>query len=212
MPDDDAITKAFCNGCCQDTNHRSRRIHTRQYTEGNGPQKRALEESWDLFVCLGCGAVFARRTISSPEYARSDMADFPPRQWRRTPSWQDDLPESIGDMHREVYQTLQAGALRCATIGARTLIDLSLTEAVSDLGNFPVKLDAAVEAGRLSAEQKRILEAAIGAGSAAAHRGFAPNARLIEDVLDIVEHLLQGQYILGRASERLRRRVPPRAR
>ena len=212
MPENDATTKAFCNRCHGETTHRHARIHARTYTEGHGAHQRPLQESWDLLVCLGCESVRIRRTISCPEYARPDVTEFPPRQGRRTPPWQNDLPDSIRDMHREVYDTLQVGAPCCATMGARTLIDMVLTEVVGDQGNFRAKLDAAVQAGHLATEHRRTLEAAIDAGSAAAHRGFTPNEELIEDVLDIVEHLLQGRYILGPASDRLRNQVPPRPR
>ena len=72
------------------------------------------------------------------------------------------------------------------------------------------KLAAAVQAGHLTSDERKTLEAAILAGNAAAHRGFTPSEQQIEDVLGIVEHLLQGRYVWGQAATRLRSQVPRR--
>lgn len=110
----------------------------------------------------------------------------------------------------EVYAALHAKAFCCATMGARTLVDLVLVKLVGDTGNFQSKLSAAVQEGHLTQKSKEVLESAIEAGSAAAHRGFIPSEQQIEDMLEIVEHLLQGTYILERTSDRLKTAVPPR--
>ncbi len=95
-------------------------------------------------------------------------------------------------MHREVYDALHAKALCCATMGARTLVDLALIQVVGDKGNFPSKFSAAVQKGYLAQQHRAVLEAAVEAGNAAAHRGFTPNEQQITNVLEIVEHMLQG--------------------
>jgi hypothetical protein len=115
-------------------------------------------------------------------------------------------------MHREVYNALQAGAPCCAVMGVRAIIDMALMQVVGDQGSFSSKLTAAVQAVRLTSQEKQTLEAAIEAGNATAHRGFTPTEQQIEDVLGIVEHLLQGFYVLGPISSRLRDQVPPRIR
>ena len=212
MTEGDTTAKAFCNGCSGETNHLCKPIHTRNYTEGNSEHPRPVQESWDLLVCLGCESVRIRRTKSSPDDAVPVIVEFPSRQMRRTPSWQGDLPQEVRNMHCEVYDALQAKAPCCATMGARALIDMALTTTVGDKGDFQAKLAAAVQGGHLTSQERKTLEAAIDAGSAAAHRGFTPNEQQIEDVLRIVEHLLQGWYVLGQASTRLRSQIPPRPR
>ena len=128
------------------------------------------------------------------------------------PPWQSDLPRQVRNMHREVYGALHAKAPCCAMMGARTLVELVLIQVVgSDKGSFRSNLSAAVQTGHLTQNSKKVLESAIDAGSAAAHRGFAPNEQQIADVLDIVEHLLQGTYSLERTSDRLKKVIPPRA-
>ncbi len=204
--------RAFCNGCRRETNHRYTPIHTRNYTEGDEAHPRPLCEAWDLLVCLGCNAVHIRYTLSSPEWIKPEVSEFPSRQTRCTPSWQSNLPPEVRSMHCEVYDALRAKAPCCATMGMRALIDMALTQVVGDKGSFPDNLAAAVQAGHLTSQERKTLEAAIEAGSAAAHRGFTPNEQQIEDVLGIVEHLLQGFYVLGPVSARLRDQIPPRTR
>ena len=210
--DGHTTVKAFCNGCCGDTNHLCQPIHTRNFIEGNGEHRRPFQESWTLLVCCGCDSVHIERATSSPDGQASRTEDFPPRQARRRPSWQSDLPQEIRDMHREIYDALQAKAPCCATMGVRAIIDMALTQVVGYKGTFPEKLAAVVQAGHLASAEKTTLEAAIEAGNAAAHRGFIPNEQQIEDVLGIVEHLLMGRYVLGQAATRLRSQVPGRTR
>lgn len=206
----DDTTRAFCNGCCRETNHSCRPIYARDYAEGGGKNPRPLRESWHLLVCLGCESVRLRRTISSPEYTVPSITEYPPAETIRTPAWRGDLPEEVQNMHREVYEALHAGAPCCATMGTRALIDMALTEVVGDIGNFQAKLAAAVRDGHITLQHKTILEAAIDAGSAATHRGFTPNEQQIRGVLGIVEHLLQGFYVLRSLSSRLQGQIPPR--
>lgn len=212
MADGESTSRTFCNNCGRKTNHCSREIHTYNYTDDDCNPPKPIHESWALLVCLGCERVRTRQTRSSPEDKAPTVAEFPPRQSRRTPSWRDNLPQEVRDMHREVYDALHAKAPCCATMGLRTLIDMTLTQLVGDLGNFTNKLAAAVQKGQLTPQHRKTLEAAIEAGSAAAHRGFTPNENQIEDVLGIVEHLLQGFYVLEQVSNRLREQIPPRAR
>ncbi len=81
---------------------------------------------------------------------------------------------------------------------------------VGDQGSFQEKLRTAVQEGYITQQNSTTLQAAIEAGNAAAHRGFTPNEQQIEDVLGIVEHLIEGLYILSPRSDRLRGQVPPR--
>jgi hypothetical protein len=95
-------------------------------------------------------------------------------------------------------------------MGIRTLIDMVLQEAVGDKGNFQATLIAAVDGGYMTSHEKKALEAAIDAGSAAAHRGFRPNEQQLNDALGITEHLLEGRYIWGPRSSKLHSQIPPR--
>jgi hypothetical protein len=95
-------------------------------------------------------------------------------------------------------------------MGARTLVDKLLAERLGDVGGFVQKLHTAVERGVLTKEATGIIAAAVEVGHAASHRGYAPTQEQVFDVLDIVEHSLQGSYVLQDKSRRLIASVPPR--
>ena len=70
----------------------------------------------------------------------------------------------------EIYAALQSGSLSLAMMGARAVLNTSITKTVGDYGNFPANLKAVQEAGHLSKKNCDYLEVAFDAGSASAHR------------------------------------------
>ncbi|MDX9684331.1 DUF4145 domain-containing protein [Pseudomonas protegens] len=110
-----------------------------------------------------------------------------------------------------------AGNIRCVTFrqpsscgdGARTVIDLYLTEAVGNTGSFEHRLGLLVSSGQLASDDKATLKAALDAGNAAAHRGHTPNEDDLNSVMDIVEHLLH-RFVLKQSAASLQKNTPPR--
>jgi hypothetical protein len=64
--------------------------------------------------------------------------------------------------------------------------------------------------GFVSSKNREILEAALDAGSAAAHRGYAPRLEEVNLIMDIVENMLQAVYVLHDAAQKLKKSTPPR--
>ena len=73
-------------------------------------------------------------------------------------------------------------------------------------------LDALVAEGHITKRDRLILEAAVEAGNAAAHRGFQPERADLLQVISIVEHLLEREYVLTPGAKALRARTPRRRR
>jgi hypothetical protein len=94
-------------------------------------------------------------------------------------------------------------------MGARTLVDLYLTEAVGNTGKFEERLERLVQSGRLASSDKATLRAALEAGNAAAHRGYNPAVTDLNIVMDIVEHLLQ-KHVLQHNAKSLAASTPSR--
>ena len=111
-----------------------------------------------------------------------------------------------------VYRALNTDGRRLAAMGARSLVEMTMVEKVGDQGSFARNLTAMETEGYLSRREKSILEAALEAGHAATHRGHNPTSEELEQVMDIVEHLLRMVYALEESSAMLRRRIPPRRR
>lgn len=93
-------------------------------------------------------------------------------------------------------------------MGARTLLDMLMVQKVGDVGSFKQKLKKLQAGGFVSADNVEILDAALDAGNAAAHRGHAPNASDVNTVMDIVENLLQAVYVLPDMAQRLKETTP----
>ena len=95
-------------------------------------------------------------------------------------------------------------------MGARTLVDMAILEKVGDVGSFSEKLKELETGGFIGAKNRQILEAALGAGNAAAHRGHEFKAAEVNQVMDIVENLLQATYVLEKTAAAIRKVTPPR--
>ena len=63
---------------------------------------------------------------------------------------------------------------------------------------------------RSTAKHAEVLEVALDAGSAAAHRAFRPDPDDLNAVMDIIENLLHSIYHLEKLATRLKKTTPPR--
>jgi hypothetical protein len=95
-------------------------------------------------------------------------------------------------------------------MGARTLVDMAILDKVGDVGTFEQKLKALEDQGFVSQRNREVLEAALDAGNAAAHRGHGFKAEEVNQVMDIVENLLQAIYVLESAAQKIKSVTPPR--
>lgn len=129
---------------------------------------------------------------------------------RQRPDWFDQLPESPRDLLAEIYTALTQDLRALPAMGARAVIDVVCVKLVGDSGSFERKLKLLREGGHISEVERSILAAAVDAGSASAHRGHVPSRGDLTTLLDIVEHLLQAQYILPNAVERMKSNTPSR--
>jgi len=135
---------------------------------------------------------------------------YPPITSRPLPkAWLSHLPDEMGDLLLEVYIALSSDCRRLALMGARTLVDLYMTEKLGDIGGFAQKLGQLEAQGFVSKVNREYLEAALEIGHAAAHRGHEPKAAEVEHVMDIVENLLQN-YVLEHSAATLRATTPSR--
>ena len=80
----------------------------------------------------------------------------------------------------EVYAAIDAGLLALPLMGARAAFDRAMFLLVGDPpGGFTAKLEAMKAKERLTDRDLAILKPMIDAGSAAAHRGWLPNADVL---------------------------------
>jgi ethanolamine ammonia-lyase large subunit len=87
-----------------------------------------------------------------------------------------------------------------------------ILDKVGDRGSFQAKLQALQSEGYIASRARNVLDAALDAGNAAAHRGHNPNADTVNEVMDIIESLLEAIYRHDGIAERLRASTPQRSR
>lgn len=209
-------TRAFCRECAQATWHDIIASRSREEIEidEDPPYPQVWSDNvYDLLECCGCGCVTMRcRTTCEQLWEGESARLFPPSTARRRPRWESDLPSPARFLLREVYDALYSGGLRLAVMGARALVDMAIIDKVGDVGTFEQKLKALESQGFVSKRNREVLEAALDAGSASAHRGHKFEAREVNEVMDIVENLLQAIYVLEKAAQKLKTATPPRKR
>lgn len=208
----DKTERIHCNQCGHKTKHLL--VAMRKH-HGFEPCDEHYAISWttiyDVFECCGCEEVTLRRRFYFSEWNPGDVEIiyYPPRIGRRLPPWKDDLPDETASLLEEVHTALQADSRRLAMMGARALIDMVILDEVGDTGSFTQKLAALQKAGSLSDKNREVLVAALDVGNAASHRGYRPEPKHVEHVMDIVENLLLAT-ILQKGVDDLKKATPKR--
>jgi hypothetical protein len=203
------VKRLHCNHCRNVTEHRFLKT-----VEDNGETEEGYwwSTTYDMLQCCGCREVVLRRTFFFSEDPEQTPAVhyFPPFVSRHPPSWQYDIPQKIRAVLDEVYRSLDADTHSLPMMGARALVDMLMVEKVGDVGSFKQKLDTLAADGFIGTTQVNVLDAALDAGGAAAHRGHIPSESEVNAVMDIVENLLHAVYVLPDMAKSLKKTTPPR--
>lgn len=208
---DEEIVRIHCNACSRVTRHMVRASHTSVHQDEVKDMGPAEErETFEILECMGCEELSVRQTAEHEVYGEATPRFYPAPISRRTPRWKDGLPWSLQAVLTEVYGALQSNSPRLAAMGARTIVDIVLTDKVGDVGSFANKLEALEEKGYVGGKNREFLAVALEAGSAAAHRGISPDEKVLNHVMDIVENLLETVYALEQAANDVRKATPPR--
>jgi hypothetical protein len=203
---------AHCNSCCRKTKHQI--VATEKITDDDeieGIGSITLIDTYQMLKCKGCETVKLRHLNWFSVFPEEEnIYCYPPDVSRRLPRWESEIPTNIRDMLRETYNALHGDGRRLALMGARTVLDMVMLDKIGDIGNFFQKLEALEAAGFIGRRQREYLDAALNAGHAAAHRGHNPKATQVNQVMDIIENLLEGIYVLEEAADDLKKATPNR--
>lgn len=211
--DANSIELLHCNKCRQKTKHQLLHGVTKAGSEDLGDGYLIQWHSvYELFECCGCGEVVLRQTYTNSELNDNQSWYYPPRVSRHKPNWidNDEIPLDIQRVMTEVYRCLDADTRSLPMMGLRTVLDLLIVEQVDDSGTFEQKLARLQDKGVISERNRKVLEAALDAGHAAAHRAWAPKLAHVHSVLDIVENVLQSVYLLDDLAAEIKESTPQR--
>ncbi len=214
---------AHCNKCGPNRNAYKRAIYKKSGTDDDGS---SFSDTYIILECCGCGEVCVQHLkwfsewdnidqdplTGQPRYNPGIEVSYWPAPLRREePKWVPSIKdENLRQVIGEVYKALNSGLVVLAAIGCRTLLDRAMYLNIGDLNTFAKKLDKMVENGHIGINERSILEAITDAGSAAAHRGFAPSAENLETIVTTIEILLHREFILKKAADQVRAETPPR--
>ena len=203
-----------CRECGDEAFHRS---------IGNGPIDHAdgTRRQFKVVRCELCGAVcLCVLHMIAPGMGDSylDRIEyFPPLRFRATPDWYASLDPDYRSVLDEVHLALDHGLFNLASTGVRTALDRLLVQEVGDSGTFKSKVTKLVDEKIITEQRKELLLTVIDAGSASAHRGFAPDAELMASIMDIAEHIFYSICVAGdhekallEKARQLRDSTPPR--
>jgi hypothetical protein len=203
--------RLHCNECRRDTWHK---FLKETNDDGSEPYDGEYHISWhivhQMFECCGCKSVVVRRIHEFSEWDYPDVRFFPPPVSRHKPEWFDQIPASLQSLLREIYNSLDANTRALPLMGARAVLDMLIVDKVGDTGTFAGNLKELESQGFIGQRNREILEAALDAGSAAAHRGYAPKLADVHAVMDIMENLLQATYILDKVAAEIKKSTPAR--
>ena len=205
------IQRLHCNECRGTKWHK---LLKETHDQGSEPYDEDYRIWWhivhQMFECCGCKSVVVRRSHEFSEWDYPDVRLFPPPVSRHKPEWFYQIPGSMLSLFKEIYNSLAADTRALPMMGARALLDMVIVDKVGDVGTFNDKLKALESQGFISKKNRETLDAALDAGSAAAHRGYAPKLEEVHAVMDIVENLLQAIYVLDKIAVEIKKSTPAR--
>ncbi|GGY11351.1 hypothetical protein GCM10007160_42980 [Litchfieldella qijiaojingensis] len=209
--------KIHCSRCLGTTTHSVEFETNTESHDDLDDLGRAIASSgvvYTVLKCDGCEHIVFRRRFWHTDMEPGESWEchtswHPPLVSRQLPPWHRSLPATEERLLGEIYRALHGEAFTLAMMGLRALLDVYMVGKVGDQGGFTSKLKKLAEHGYLSAAQLELVEPAIEAGSAAAHRGFHPEPDAVVAVLELVELLLH-QDLLGSKLKGAVDAVPPR--
>ena len=198
------IERVHCNKCSNVTKHYVLAAQKKEMDSSEYPYPYSVDwsDTYEILECCGCEEITFRRTIFCSEWEELEFTFFPPRVSRRAPSWIQSLEDyETKGLLAEIYTALHADNRRLAVMGARSVLDRFLVAKVGDCGSFKKKLEKLEDGGHVSDREREVLQAALEAGHAAAHRGHQASPEEVNMVMDIVESLLRKDLLEAAAND-----------
>lgn len=208
------VVTSPCNRCGHPTNHLVVAIRhfeawfEQEEVEAGAPPD--VEYEYAMLECGGCLSI-SLRVDERLDGALFGTTFYPPRVGRAKPAWSIDLPVQLQSLITEIYAALADDSRKLAVLGARTILDIVMTQEVGRLGTFQSRLKALEAKGFMGKGNREILGAALEARSETAQRPYAPTSDIVNEIMDIIENLLQAVYIFPKSLSKIKRRMPRRA-
>lgn len=181
-----------------------------------------------LLQCRGCETVFYLHDSwndedlnywygpngeTQGEYTRTKIT-YPKPQSAAKPVWLDAIGKIDSQLQailNEMYVARDNEAYILTAVGLRTALDRG-TEVlgIDPAKTFAEKLSDLQNGGWIGATEHDILEVITDAGNAAAHRGWSPDSKDVDQLLYAMEVFLQRAFIVGKKALSIKSTIPPK--
>lgn len=211
--------RVLCSSCDRPTVHRV--IRSAEY-QSEYEEPRFSVSSWDeyqIVECRGCESMSFRHVHRDTEDVDIDdetgeaqLAEtvklYPDRLAGRTQlDHAHHLPRSVLQVYLETLNALRSSLPILAAIGIRALAEAMCKDRQAKGRDLEKKLDSLVEQGLVSSEGAEILHGLRLMGNKAAHEVTPHSLADLNTAFDVIEHALQGVYILPKLAARLPKRT-----
>ncbi|MFZ7319740.1 DUF4145 domain-containing protein [Comamonas jiangduensis] len=224
MPAEEKITKGRCPECGAEKNADI----VAAYKESWRLDEHAIwgHTDYRILKCRGCDSIYYQSAEANSESINYyyDIDGNPKQEYefvysywpsplkRPRPSWLDELISLDSVLHsilNEVYSGLDSDLAVLSATGMRTAFDRA-TEllGVDPAKTFQEKLKDLLAAGKVGITEKEALAVLADAGGAAAHRGWKPQPKQLETMMDIVEAFCYRNVILDGQVDKLKPQIP----
>jgi len=201
-----------CVSCGKDTAHR---VLSSVTIEGfvPGPDIHFAEEC-QIVGCQGCKTITFRKECWDSETAgpwgHGETEELYPSRHSTRTMLKDkfDIPSQVRRVYEETHAALCSGLLILAGIGIRALVESVCNERGAKGRNLEARIDDMVTKGFVTKDGAEILHSTRLMGNTAAHEVKAHRQPLLEDAIEIVEHMLSTVYIIPQKAEGLPKRQP----
>lgn len=223
-----ALDKKHEDGHCPNC-YSKRADKMASYEDTGGDNHVDWISKYSVLECRGCGVHYFKASHSNSEdfeyfidphtgehekQYNESIEFWPPPAKRAAPDWANEIGAHdlvLGALFDDVYTALSNNLNVLAAIGMRTVFDRA-SELLNIEPNetFLKKLSKLRNEGHVSEKDEVVLSVLIDAGSAAAHRGWRPNPKQINDMMSILETFLHRAFLLPGIGAELEKVVPKR--
>ena len=229
------IKLTYCSNCKGDRNCEVKS----KIEQRGGDENFEWHTDWYILKCRGCDHVFAQTVSSNSEeydnYYEVDgstgthynevISYWPPLAKRPHPDWlvqytlmQNPKGIPIGSVLEQVYGALNSDLPTLAAMGMRTAFDIAAVQlGVDPAKSFERKIDELVKMGKVRELDRAMISTLVDAGNASAHRGWYPNQKELELMIELLEGFIEENFIipekkriLDQRTKKLSQAVPPR--
>lgn len=204
LPEDRKTEVACAGKCSAKTRHSILADVTDEDTHGPIDFYR----HYQVIQCDGCQAISFRKSsycsedyiqVGYNEYELDERVDLFPARIANSRGLGDDtayLPEPLDRLYEETRSALLNVSPVLTGIGLRALVESVCKEKNVKGANLKEKIDQLAKIGVLNSSQQTILHLIRTLGNKAAHEVKPHSAEQLALAMDVVEHLLDGVYVM----------------